>query len=1032
MRGLRLFSLLIGLLAVVRNAMRRARLEERRRAGPRLTAGRRDRPSGGRTVRLRLLSLLLAFALVGPVLAARTQTANAASVSVTVTILRFIELQNPDPAPGQGCCGDYYAKVRINGFSPQTGPEIDDSADISPYWTFTMSVDDSLGTIPVQIEMWDSDTFLAAPDDIMDLNPIDGVQTLTVLFNVQNGTWSGDVPANMGFSQGDGDHGQFGLTEGGEAGKILFDISLSGNGDTDGDGIPDGVERFGVRDANGNVVADMATMGADPCRKTIALEVDWMGGAADGHTHRPTDAAVNDAIAAMSAAPLPAVTQCPYAGFPKQASGIGLIVDRSNQIPEQATFPLGSLAGVRDGGNFNPARRPYFHYVLFVHDQATGDSSSGRCCIDNRDLIISLGSWANEVGTYRDQSGSMLHELGHALGLGHGGDEGRNFKPNYLSDMNYSFDPTGIPDPNIPANIDTDGNGTADQSFRLDYSRSDLNDLVKDALNEGGGIGDGTDFTSWFDPSYVTRTAQGNAGIDWNRKNGIDGSPVKVDLNADPCISSGGNGKMDTPTTGDDVVVATGAGPIIAAGPNFVCDTASTGDDSQDLAVGSNVVSDASLKTLHGWDDWNNLQFRAAMSPTAGGSAVQHGEDMTFEQAQVVKQATFALFRPDLSLTKTVDKANAVPGDGLTYTVTTPNVGTGDAKSVKVVDILPDASTDTRSVGTIEAGKSHVETFTYTVPCASADLVTLVNAATVSGTNLLNNPEVNTSNNSGTASTLVHAPVMTLVKTATSSVTAGESITYTISYENTGSGEAKAVTITDTLPVDVYYSTGLDSGAGPAPSSVVRNADGTTTLTWFVGSVAGGSGPQMIQYTARPGLLFLGGSSVANGAKVTFTNANGCTYTPVTASGSTGITVVTPTRDPLSQGFWKTHPEQWTSEVLARIQATDQRFDGADGSSPDGTLSTAEVAAVFAASGTTPNVLRSQLLATYLNLATRRINAGTAIESKTDSRLGLHNVREAALFAIATLALPLSGNSSRYADAVTVLEEINLNKSERY
>lgn len=1012
---------------------------QRTRSDP--PAARRDSLFRGRFVCARLLPLLVALALVP--LVAWPQAASAAPVNVTVTILRFIEVQNPDPAPGQGCCGDYYAMVRIDGFSPQTSPEIDDRADISPYWTFTKGVDTSLGTIPIEIEIWDADSVFAAPDDIMDLNPIDGVQKLTILFNLQGGTWSGDVPANVGFSQGDGDHEHFGTFEGGEAGKILFDISLSGNGDTDGDGIPDGVERFGVRDGNGNVVADMAAMGADPCRKTIAVEVDWMGGAADGHTHRPADAAVNDAVAAMNAAPVPATTPCPYPGFPNQASGVNLLIDRSNQIPEQATFPLSSLAGVRDGGNFNPARRPYFHYVLFVHNQAIGNGASGVCCDGNRDFIVSLGSWANQVGTFRDQSGSLLHELGHALGLGHGGDEPArddartehgNYKPNYLSVMNYFFDPTGIPDPTIPANIDTSTppDGIPDQSFRLDYSRSKLPDLVKDALSEGKGIGDGTDRTFWFDPSYRKQTSQGNAGIDWNQKNGIDANPVKVDLNADACVSAGANGNIDSTPAIDDKQIGTGYGPIIVAGPNFVCDTTRSGDDKQDLPVGTNVVSDPAQRTLHGFDDWKNLQYRAAMSPTANGAAVNHGPDMTFEEAELQKRQIFALFSPDLSLKKKVDKANAVPGDTLSYTVTTRNDGTGDAQSVKVVDTFPDASISTRSVGMIKAGKSHVEKFTYTVPCSTADLTTLVNTANVSGTNLLNDPEVNTSNNTGTASTVVHAPAMTLAKTAMSSVNAGEAITYTITYENTGSGEARSITITDTLPVDVYYSTALDLGGGPAPSSVTRNAAGTTTLTWNVGSVAGGSGSNKIQYTARPSLLFLGGSSVANGAKLTFTNANGCTYMPVTSSKSTGIGAVTPTRDPLSQGFWKAHPEQWTSEILARIQATDQRFDGADGSSPDGTLSSAELAAVFAAGGTPPNVLRSQLLATYLNLATRRINAGTAIASKTNSRLGLQNVREAALYAVTTLGVPFNGNEGRYSDAITVLDEINSNKSERY
>ena len=41
----------------------------------------------------------------------------------------------------------------------------------------------------------------------------------------------------------------------------------------------------------------------------------------------------------------------------------------------------------------------------------------------------------------------------------------------------------------------------------------------------------------------------------------------------------------------------------------------------------------------------------------------------------------------------------------------------------------------------------------------------------------------------------------------------------------------------------------------------------------------------------------------------------------------TTIAVVPASLDPLSQGAWKNHPELETSELLARVQATDQRFE---------------------------------------------------------------------------------------------------------
>jgi len=43
------------------------------------------------------------------------------------------------------------------------------------------------------------------------------------------------------------------------------------------------------------------------------------------------------------------------------------------------------------------------------------------------------------------QASVLLHELGHNLGLLHGGDEARNDKPPYLRVMNYLYTLTGLP-----------------------------------------------------------------------------------------------------------------------------------------------------------------------------------------------------------------------------------------------------------------------------------------------------------------------------------------------------------------------------------------------------------------------------------------------------------------------------------------------------------------------------------------------------------------------------------------------------------
>jgi len=77
--------------------------------------------------------------------------------------------------------------------------------------------------------------------------------------------------------------------------------------------------------------------------------------------------------------------------------------------------------------------------------------SSG--CAENpgNDILITLGSWNLNTDSIENsnmllnfQAGTIMHEFGHNLGLKHGGDEDINYKPNYLSIMNYLYQLEGL------------------------------------------------------------------------------------------------------------------------------------------------------------------------------------------------------------------------------------------------------------------------------------------------------------------------------------------------------------------------------------------------------------------------------------------------------------------------------------------------------------------------------------------------------------------------------------------------------------
>jgi uncharacterized repeat protein (TIGR01451 family) len=1120
---------------------------------------------------------LILFALAGAILSVALvrgveHPAKAADlVDVTVRINCVLQIENPDFASGDG---DYFGSVKIgdNDFAiPDSagplgkGPIEDD--DFCPDWRWTRNVDRS-APIDIVIRLWDSDDGFNGAKDLMDISPKDNDVELNIRFNGFSGTW--DVPESdvQGyFAEGDGDHGVPSPNDGRKA-RIEFQVSVGTDPDQDGDGISDAVENMGIRNIAGDKIVDLQALGADPCRKSIALQIDWMEGATDGHNHRPKDAAIAEAKATFANAPVKPTTPCPYTGFPKPTNpnnndGINLVVEVSNAVPEQESLGtdnasmFSTFRSIRDGpGAFGPERRPYFHYVLFAHDQQPGKLNGGVCCDAGKDIIVSLGSFRttcvlpgpnglndtpvnaddvlvgqtifngpdrdcdstasvdnpatpgnnegdtqvlavgfgptdDQVGSVREQSITLVHELGHSLGLGHGGDSEVTYKPNYLGIMNYGFAQyyAGVftqVTPTTPVNVDftLPNDGVADTSARLDYSRSVLAPLNEKALAENAGIGDGTDITTWTVNGQNPQFRPGNGALNWNGNvDGagapiIDAGTVNVDINQDgACVSPGPDGLDTSPAAGsDDIVVGNsiwngpdhtcntrpkaGSNDVqavaptqpcivfvgtadtspaaddiplagnkgIGLGPNLICDTTKGGDDIQRVPVGQTEPG-----LLTGFNDWDNLKYKGRDSVSANAPAVEHGPDIGYDEVLQHEEFLTSYLDPDLKASKSVDKTDAIGGDTLDYSVGLQNIGTGPATSVNLVDTLPNGSQQTRNPNEIGAGGTRSEAFTYLVPCDTTDGTVLTNSAAVTTKDAFGGAEDNTANNTATASTTVHAPVLTVNKTASSAVNAGEAITYTISYANTGSGGATNVTITDTLPAGVYYSKALDLGTGPQPNSVTLNADGTRTLSWSVGALAGNSGAKTIQYTARPSLLFLGGESLTNSVRLTFTNANGCTFAPVTASASTTITVVPPSRNPEGLGFWRSYPQLETAEILARVQATDTRFDGADGTTPNGALSLAEAQAVLVPGGNMDKVLEEELLATYFNLATRRINAATRIDSRTANRLALRTVRDAALYAIGTLPLPVnSANRTRYSNATLVLDEINLNKSEVY
>jgi len=413
--------------------------------------------------------------------------------------------------------------------------------------------------------------------------------------------------------------------------------------DTDGDGILDVWETLGIdSDGDGVIDLDLPGLGANPNHKDIFVEIDAMvcgvaGGdcaPGDTHGHLPTTPDLARAVAAFANAPV---------GNPDGTQGIDLRLVFDDSVPHQLQCEFdGCFEGVkgaffgtaaeRGKPNFAAIRRAksaVFHYSLWVHDLREPQSDVGGLGeAPGNDFIVGRFFFENGI----EQSTSFMHELGHNLGLQHGGADEVNHKPNYLSVMNYSFGALGIP----PMNT-------------VDYSRQRLPDLDERSLDEALGIqGPATLETIFSCPDGLFGpSTPANLTIDWD----CDGvrAIVAANINNDGvCIKSGANTILNSSPGGDDLRHQ----GTIEPGPNGFLDSliVAFGMQGDDVLLGTleggadgavqtlPLADDVALRRIHPGPD-NNLDSVVDPRDIVTTISIFPGADGILDSARLLDDA---------------------------------------------------------------------------------------------------------------------------------------------------------------------------------------------------------------------------------------------------------------------------------------------------------------------------------------------------------------------------------------------------------
>jgi predicted outer membrane repeat protein len=407
--------------------------------------------------------------------------------------------------------------------------------------------------------------------------------------------------------------------------------------DDDGDNIPNGWDGTSTPSFTaGGVSTTTAAWGFSSQHKDLCVVENYMSGvAANGTTYDQhiTQAANQALVNAFANSPVTnpdgthgvhlVIFEGPNfsAGLPAGYSGpyfggkISMVDPLGNT--NNSAFSWNGVNGSQSPStsSFDAIRRANFlqtglsqfcHYAVIAHGLGGSGSSGASRGIGAGEFVIALGGTVigKGVGTQQEQQGTVMHELGHNLGLHHGGgpninptacgvhrpdvtlcDMDVNYKPDYMSVMNYFYQFEGV-----AGGFTTNG---------LDYSHGTVTTSLDETnLLDSMGLGPGATpsggmvfGTRYFCPGTTNPTpnivANASQPINWGCASSLppSGTSIRTDINGDgaPEVMHDYNDWANLTFNGGSI----GMGSVPPAPDTTTVDISNTLDDPYDGGVDS-------------------------------------------------------------------------------------------------------------------------------------------------------------------------------------------------------------------------------------------------------------------------------------------------------------------------------------------------------------------------------------------------------------------------------------------------------------